>query len=108
MNWDDYKKRCDNPRVFSRWMLEQTADLVDEPQARALRDVMRARPLDKPADHKGGSATDMFELDLDQAVGVAILEAVQAAVAEGRTSAGTRERGLGGFVAAWTEHRDAR
>ena len=35
------------------------------PVAAALRDAMQAKPLAKPRDHKGGPATDMYDVDLD-------------------------------------------
>ena len=101
MDWDEYKRRCDTPGVVSRWMLERTADLVDAPVAEHLRAATSGKPLPKPADHKGGPATDMFELELDDAIADAIVAAVERAHAAGQPN-------LRGFVAAWREYRGDR
>lgn len=101
MDWDEYKKRCDTPGVVSRWMLERTAELVDPSVAAHLLAAMSGKPLPKPEGHKGGPETDMFELDLEDAVTAAVVEAVERAHAAGVGK-------LGGFVAAWREYRDGR
>jgi hypothetical protein len=31
MDWDLYKALCDTARRLSRWLLEQTREIVDEP-----------------------------------------------------------------------------
>jgi hypothetical protein len=94
--------------VFSRWMLLETAALVEEAGLAArLRAHLDQAPLPKPADFRGGPATDMFAVDLAVAE-VARIEAILAlAKAAGRTLVGTPERGLGGFVEAWAEYRRA-
>ena len=104
MDWDEYKKRCDEPRVVSRWMLERTAELVDPAVAAHLLDATSGKPLPKPEGHKGGPATDMFELQLDDAIADAIVAAVERAHAAGKGE-GAGSRKLGGFVAAWREYR---
>ena len=101
MDWDEYKKRCDEPRVVSRWMLERTAELVDPAVAAHLLDATSGKPLPKPEGHKGGPATDMFELDLDDAIAGAVVDAVECAHGAGQPN-------LRGFVAAWREYRDRR
>ena len=110
MDWDTYKALCDQPDVWSRWMLEQTAELLStDPRddVRALTSVvlaaLDATPLDKPAGHKGGDATDMFQLVLDPETVNVVRHAVADAADTGRTSSGTAGRGLGGFVEAWQE-----
>ena len=106
MDWSEYKRLCDRPCTFSRWMIEQSIELVaDEPRlssllARALQDP----ELEKPQGHRGGTATDMFTLRLQPDEAVALYRHVQAAACDGRRTAATRERGLGGFVAAWREY----
>ena len=86
-------------------MLERTAALVDTPDLVARLDAaMCGSPLPKPADHKGGSATDMFELTLERAERRRIASALAARRAAGET---TREgRHLGGFVEAWQEYAE--
>ena len=111
MDWATYKARCDHPRVLSRWMLARTAQWVEPPVAAALREAMQARPLPKPRDHKGGSATDMFEVDLDTPTVAAILHGVERAAAayvRGDRSDGPAPTGsLNAYLAAWREYRDA-
>jgi len=66
MEWDEYKRLCDSPQTFSRWMLEQCLELLSsEMRLRtALGETLRAAPLDKPRDHRGSEQTDMFEVML--------------------------------------------
>lgn len=105
LDWTRYKALCDTPDVLSRWMLEQTLELLaGHPLAECLRQSLRTMPLDKPADHRGGSQTDMFRLSLSEADVRTIRQIVEAAAAGGRTTSGTRRRGLGGFVEAWAEY----
>jgi len=105
MDWARYKALCDAPEVFSRWMLEQTLELLgDAHPAAALEATLRGAPLEKPADHRGGAATDMFVLALPITEVRAVVEAVAHAVARGETTGATRQRGLGGFVEAWSEY----
>ena len=112
MDWDEYKKRCDEPGVVSRWMLERTAELVDPTMAAHLLDATSGKPLPKPEGHKGGPATDMFELHLDDAIADAVVAAVEradeAGKGEGGRGKGAGSRKLRGFVAAWREYRSNR
>lgn len=106
MDWERYKALCDAPDVCSRWFLEQTLELVDDAAlAGRLRDVLTATPLAKPADHRGGPATDMFAMTLDLTEVGALRAAVARAVADGRTTRATAGRGLGGFAEAWAEYQ---
>ena len=106
MDWQTYKKRCDNPHTFSRWMLEQTAALLAEPLCSRLQEITQGCSVKKPAGHKGGAETDMFEICLETGMRVAILESVRKAVIERRTTEATSSRGLKGFIEAWTEYCD--
>ncbi len=103
MNWDCYRALCDSPQYFTRWMIERSAAIVGDAELQnAVRRALHSRALDKPAGHKGGADTDVFEMRLTAAQAAHMLEAVHRAAAEGRT---TQEgRGLGGFVAAWNEY----
>jgi hypothetical protein len=107
MEWAEYKRLCDRPDVWSRWMLEQTTELLvrfgRNELARSL-DVAERKPLKKPDGHRGDETTDMFELALSRAEAEAIARIVAASVAVGERTAGTRSRGLGGFVEAWNEY----
>ena len=111
MDWQRYKQLCDQPNVFSRWMLEQTLELVDstaspgaQSLAQRLAQVLRQTPVAKPADHTGESATDMLVLAWSIDEVVAMVDLVKLAMAEARTSVATRQRGRGGFVEAWGEY----
>ena len=111
MSWAAYKQACDQPDVVSRWLLEQTCELLDV-EGSELSDVLHSlhrvlqsgEPLTKPADHKGGMATDMFRIALGAAEIHRVCDCVAAAAAAQRETRGTRGRGLGGFVEAWREY----
>ena len=106
MDWNAYKALCDSPHTFSRWMLEQSIELLAEEAQLAARlaTVLRGAPLEKPADHRGGASTDMFVVALSVGEARAIDQAVAEAVVGGRTTTATKSRGLGGFREAWHEY----
>lgn len=70
-----------------------------------LRGALAARPLLKPDDHRGGPATDMFKVTIARDRLNEIVEDVRDAVKHDRRSTLTQVRGLGGFIAAWTEYQ---
>ena len=105
-DWASYKELCDRPNVLSRWMLTETASLLDAPLRQRLLDML-TEPLPKPADHRGGADTDMFEVALSEAEARAVRLAVEHAATAGTATSRTRGRGLGGFVAAWREFEQA-
>lgn len=101
-------------------MLEQTGELLrfavaqnapSRELAGALRPLLQGalagRPLPKPDDHRGGSATDMFELQVPAAHVEQLLLLIDAAQRAGFRTSGTMERGLGGFAEAWREYHRA-
>lgn len=104
LDWDTYKQLCDTPGTFSRWMLEQTMELLEGGTYRRLSEALEGEPLGKPGDHRGGAPTDMFILTLSQHEAAAIAARVVGAAANGETTSGTRQRGLGGFQEAWLEY----
>jgi len=106
MDWDRYKQRCDTPSVFSRWMLEQTLELLRRQgiASAALERSLQNAVIAKPADHKGSTATDMFELQMCSEEVAVIVSAVLSARAHGSATSATRSRGLGGFVETWQEY----
>ncbi len=104
LDWDAYKHVCDTPDVLSRWMLEQTAELLTAPLRSELENALQSAPLPKPDDHTGGAATDMLQLNLAPEQAREVHACVAAAVAAGATTSGTRTRGLGGFEEAWREY----
>jgi hypothetical protein len=88
-------------------MLQQTRELLcgagAENLDRALAACLAQEPLMKPGEHKGGPATDMFDVGLPSDDIRAVLAVVSDAFDQGQATAGTRGRGLGGFVEAWAE-----
>ncbi len=108
VDWSTYKARCDSPEVWSRWMLLQTLELLDDNPGvgGTLRRALAAKPLAKPPGHKGGAPTDMFELWMSLAQAETVVDAVRRAVARQAETSATRGRGLGGFLEAWTEYRE--
>lgn len=106
MNWNEYKRLCDSPPVFSRWMLEQSIELLrTEPRlAVALGRVLADSAIEKPLDHRGGWQTDMFVVALSVCDANDVVSVMSRAIAEGQTTVATRARGLGGFLEAWREY----
>lgn len=103
MDWQRYKTMCDTPDVCSRWLLEETLTLLDEPSvAIRLREDMGRSPLTKPDDHAGGEETDMFRMSLSLREVRAIRRRVEEAIATGATTRGGRT--LGGFAETWQEY----
>ena len=70
-----------------------------------LRRALAGEPLVKPPGHKGGDATDMFELRISAAQADAVVAVLREAKARDVRTSGTRHRGLGGFLEAWEEYR---
>jgi acetyl-CoA carboxylase biotin carboxyl carrier protein len=106
MDWPSYKRICDRPDVFSRWMLMQTRELlIDGALVARLEQFMSQVPIEKPLDHRGNAETDMLVVSLELEELDAIRAAVAHAVSSGRRTEATRSRGLGGFVEAWDEYR---
>lgn len=85
-------------------MLVETASLLDDPLRATVLANCQGAPLPKPADHKGGVDTDMFELGLAPDEVAAVLGVVEDAARRGLTT--PRSAKLGGFVAAWREFKE--
>ena len=107
MQWETYKALCDQPDHWSRWMLEQCADLMAQLQRADLQALLEAAleqpPLPMPPDHRGSAAVQMYQLQLTRPQREALLAAVAEAQHKGLTTSQTAQRGLGGFVQAWQE-----
>lgn len=119
MDWPAYKARCDSPEFWSRWLIERWLELLAEASAvatvdgtadqraatsNALERALCGARLPKPADHRGGPATDMFEvmLSVEQAQGLLVLlDSLPAPVV---ATPAQRARGLGGFREAMVEY----
>lgn len=100
MDWETYKTLCARPENWSRWMLEQTRNLLEShPAVKAkLIASLAAVPLSKPHDHKGDARTDMLATDLTEAEIADILDAIR------RVQENAPDRGLRGFELAWQEY----
>ena len=105
MDWERYKAICDEPCVVSRWLLEHTAATLEQNAdgaasalAATLRVAANKPPLPKPADHKGGAETDMFQTPVPLTVAQAVLAAMQ------RPDATPSALPLKGAAAAWAEY----
>lgn len=82
-------------------MLEETAALLAGDTRAALLQISEGAPLTKPTDHKGGEATDMFEIALSTDVVRTIVVTVDEAAKHGlRTPRSTK---ISGFATAWRE-----
>ena len=108
-DWVRYRALCDRGDVLSRWLVEQTAGLLDGLGAATLGDavraVLRGAPLPRPADHRGGVEAEFFEARLP----LPTVRSVTAAVREAAADPDRRlpnGRGLGGVVEAWQEYQD--
>lgn len=108
MDWSTYKTLCDQPDIWSRWMLEQCIELFAKMGEASLSDqlarALHGPPLACPVDFRGGPELRMFRLELSYGERQSGLRLIQDAHILGVRSAGTQTRGLGGFVEAWTEY----
>ena len=87
--------------------MDSTIELAGQsPVADALEGVLGTLPLEKPDDHRGGPATDMFVLELEAGTRRAVVDLVVRAREAGAATEATSDRGLGGFVEAWREYLD--
>lgn len=107
MDWSDYRAACDRGDVLSRWLLVNSAELLETAGHGALAARLRAIPealpaLPRPVDHRGGREADFFEVRLELAVAREIHARILACAAdpERRLANG---RGLGGMAEAWAE-----
>ncbi len=103
MDWDTYKRLCDLPDYWSRWMLLRSAVLLEERGAHALGarvcEPLLGAGLPKPPGHRGPAATDMFCLHLTAQEARAVCQHIAAAHAEQRAHA---------EVVAWEEYARSR
>lgn len=117
MDWDTYKRLCDQPEFWSRGMLLRSAALLEARGAQALAARLREtllRPcLPKPPGHRGPAATDMFALNLVAEDAWAVCEHVAAAYAQPPSSEAasaepqsgtTRPKRVHGELVAWQEY----
>lgn len=107
MEWTEYKAACDRGDVLSRWLLLNTAELLEGVGRRALAAQLRAVParaaaLPRPADHRGSAEADFFVVTLELAVVREIHDRIAQLATDPKQRLATG-RGLGGMVEAWGE-----
>jgi len=96
---------CESPNHFSRWALELTRGILREPPiVRKIVSTMDGRPLEKPADHRGGPETDYFRIELDEATVHHVIAAFDVRIgnAEGR-----ERRRLTRLSKVWEEYLES-
>jgi len=108
MQWPQYKEICKRPDYWSRWMIEQSIEIlqrVDRTDLKApLMAALVTEPVPTPDGHKGGAGLNMLRLSCPVRFRQAIVDAIVAARDEGIKTSGTQDRGLGGFEEAWREY----
>lgn len=107
--WTCYRRLCDKPNVFTRWLLQQTSEILEQSgqtglMARIQQILNEQSPLDKPRDHQGDSRSDVFLMNLSLTEALEIIQCIGAAERKGLVTRETEQRGLGGFAAAWREY----
>ena len=107
MDWASYKRLCDQPNYWSRWMLEESKQLFDAAGAndiaQQLADALGKPPLPLPDGHNGSPLAQMFVLDMPSGQRARAADLMAHLVARKVRTARTAERGLGGFAEAWQE-----
>lgn len=110
MDWQTYKRLCDQPDYWSAWMIDQCCQLLqasDVSEATAVDQTLRAdlsRPfLPQPPDHSGDVRTQMFQVTITQEQAQLLLGVIDHAACKRAFSQDTQSRGLGGFAEACEE-----
>ena len=110
MDWQTYKRLCDQPDYWSAWMIDQCRQLLqasDVSEATAVDQTLCAdlcRPfLPQPPEHSGDVRTRMYQVTITQEQGQLLLNVIEQAVGKRAFSQDTQSRGLGGFAQACEE-----
>jgi len=110
VDWQTYKRLCDQPDYWSAWMIDQCCQLLqasDVSEATAVDQTLRAdlsRPfLPQPPDHSGDVRTQMFQVTITQEQAQLLLGVIDHAACKRAFSQDTQSRGLGGFAEACEE-----
>ncbi len=104
MRWEVYKQRCDQPDVVSRWMIEQTAELLDAGLRERLLAELAEKPIPPPRGHLGDDRADMFVINDLSDVALEISDSVDRAVIAGRRTSATTIHGVGRFGEIWCSY----
>ncbi len=120
MDWVRYQALADSPGWWTRWLLQQTLDLLGQQSPAQLdlstdsyvrlqhriRLALQRPPLPKPAGFKAGAITDLLILHLSPQHAESVVRLIHHAQALGLTTPATRARGLGGMLETWSEYLD--
>jgi len=104
MRWEAYKRQCEQPDVLSRWVIEQTAELLDDDLRGRVLAELDAEPLPRPSGHVGDRRADMFLINDLGDVALSISVAVGQAVRGGRCTSAVTTLGVRRFDAVWRNY----
>ena len=104
MRWEVYKQRCEQPDVVSRWMIEQTAELLDAGLRERLLAELAEKPMPPPRGHLGDTRADMFVINDLSDVALEISDSVDRAVIAGRHTSATTIHGVERFSEIWCNY----
>ena len=97
MRWEVYEQRCVQTDVVSRWMIEQTVELLDAGLRGRLLAELAEKPLPPPRDHLGDARVNMFVTNELSRVELEISDSVDRAVVARRRTSATTINGVGRF-----------
>ena len=110
MDWQTYKRLCDQPDYWSAWMIDQCCQLLqasDVSEATVVDQALRAdlsRPfLPQPLGHSGDVRTQMYQVTITPEQCQLLLGVIDQAAHQRAFSQNTQSRGLGGFAQACEE-----
>ena len=104
MRWEAYKQQCEQRDVLSRWVIEQTAELLDDDLRGRVLAELAAEPLPRPSGHVGDRRADMFLINDLGDVALAVSAAVGQAVRGGRCTSAATTLGVRRFDAVWRSY----
>ncbi|HCG68926.1 MAG TPA: hypothetical protein DE147_00630 [Gammaproteobacteria bacterium] len=110
MDWQRYKRLCDQADYWSAWMLSQCITLLQASELTNASSViaklqadLAGSPLPFPPGHRGDLRTQMFHVSLTFSQCQTLLEVIELANANQQYTPDTRSRGLAGFAESCEE-----
>ncbi|NCF43685.1 MAG: hypothetical protein GWP70_02545 [Proteobacteria bacterium] len=110
MDWQRYKRLCDQADYWSAWMLSQCVTLLQASELTNTSSViaelqadLAESPLPFPPGHRGDLRTQMFHVSLSYSQCQTLLEAIELANANQQYTSDTRASGLAGFAESCEE-----
>lgn len=106
MDWEKYKELSHEAEYFTRWALSTTAGYCSTEVQSRLEACLDTTPLEKPSDHKGGSETDVFRIELDvETVNLITISLIKFAV-KAKLNQGSSQPNLRPLILSWMEYAD--